>query len=263
MNTESAPTLPRLALSLCRHDLAERFAGSLLGSLWVLVWPLVQLFIYIVIFGKLMGARLGLSGQVYSYGLYVAAGLLSWTCFSGTLQRTARVFVDKRKIIGKVAVDLRVFPLAICLGELLPFAAGFILLLTADLISGWRPDPALLGRMLLALYCQQVLACGLGLFFACCAVFARDVVEAVAIALQMAFWFTPIVYLPSILPEWLASLLWINPMCAAVETFQKFFVTGGEPASLQLLWLFCAAHASMFLGLFVLRRWQKDIRDVI
>lgn len=252
-----------LAISLCRQDLQERFAGSLLGSLWVFIWPLVQLFIYIVIFGKLMGGRFGGDSHMYSYGIYVASGLLAWSCFANTLQRTTRIFVDKRQIIGKVTVDLRIFPLSVCLGELLPFAAGLVLLLAADTLMGWHLKPDLLLWSFFALYCQQLLAMGLGLFFACCAVFARDITEAVAIALQMAFWFTPIVYLPSILPDWLITVLQINPMLHVTGIFQRCFVFGGEVSWLAVLWPAVAAHAALALGLYALARWQKDIRDVL
>lgn len=253
-----------LAASLCKQDLQERFAGAMLGSLWVFIWPLVQLFIYLVIFGKLMGGRFGGGdGQIYSYGIYVASGLLSWSCFANTLQRAARAFVDKRQIINKVAVDLRVFPLAVCLAELLPFALGGVLLVLANLLSGWSPAPALLGWTLLALYCQQLLAVGFGLFLACCAVFVRDTTEAVAIALQMAFWFTPIVYLPSILPEWAGYALAVNPMTHVVGIFQQCFVFGQGVSWASVAYMLLTSHAAAALGLYTLHRLNKDIRDVL
>lgn len=252
-----------LAASLCKQDIQERFAGSLLGSLWVFIWPLVQLFIYIIIFGKMMGGRFSGNAQVCSYGIYVAAGLLSWTCFANTLHRTSRVFVDKRHVIGKVNVDLKVFPLFICMAELLPFAAGVLLLALADLLSGWHPSPVLLAWMFFALYCQQVLAVGLGLFFASCAVFVRDTVEAVAIALQIAFWFTPIVYLPSILPDWVRNLLFINPMVHITGIFQQCFVFVDQISWASVLYAAIASHAALGLGLYVFNRLEKDIRDVL
>lgn len=251
------------AASLCRQDLQDRFAGSVLGSVWVFIWPLVQLFIYIVIFGKLMGARLGMGNHVYSYGFYIAAGLLCWTLFANSLSRCVRSLIDRRAIIRKVKVELAVFPAAVCMGELLPFAAGFILLCGADLAAGWRPSAAWLALALLALYCCLALAYGLGLFFACVAVFARDIAEAVAIVLQMAFWFTPIVYVPSILPAWLASILWINPMTAVVAVFQQCFVLGGKPAWPELVYALCIAHASVALGIWTLCRWRKALLDVV
>ncbi|MBO4300328.1 MAG: ABC transporter permease [Desulfovibrio sp.] len=249
-----------LSVRLCCQDLQGRFAGSFLGGVWLFIWPLVQMFIYIVIFGKMMGARLGGAGQ--SYGLYVAAGLLAWSCFAGTLQRTARAFVDRRNVIGKVEVDLRVFPLAICLAELLPFAAAFVLLVLVALFMGWQPSSLILW-MLFALYCQQLLAMGLGLLLACCAAFARDVVEVVAIALQMAFWFTPIVYVPSILPDWVAWAVQCNPMTQVVAVYQHCFVFGGHISLLGMAYVAIVAHLSAWAGLHVLRRLHKDIRDVL
>lgn len=252
-----------LAWTLACQDIQDRFAGAMLGSIWLFIWPLVQLFIYIIIFGKLMGARLGIVSHSFAYGFYIAAGLLCWTFFANALSRAARSLVDRRNIIRKVRVNLAVFPAAACMGELLPFVAGFILLFLADLAIGWLPSPAWLALTFLALYTAAILAYGLGLFFACLAAFARDICEAVGIALQMAFWFTPIVYLPSILPNWLAQILWINPVAALVSVFQQCFVLGGVIHWPQICYAFVFAHLALALGLFALRHWQKDLRDVL
>lgn len=252
-----------LVAALSIQDLQERFAGSFLGGLWVFIWPVVQLFIYIIIFGRLMGARLGMSGEVYAYGLYIASGLLCWTAFAASLNRSTRAFIDRRHIITKVPVNLAVFPAALCLVELLPFAAGFALLFAADLITGWRPDFLAFLLVLAAIYIQISLCFGLGLLFACIAVFMRDMAEACAIALQMAFWFTPIVYLPSILPHWLQKLLWLNPMSGITGIFQQFFVLGGSPDWLSLIYAFIFGQLALGAGIWSLHRWRKDIRDVI
>lgn len=210
-----------------------------------------------------MGARLGMEGHSQSYGIYVASGLLAWTCFANTLQGCAHVFRNKRNIIGKVNVDLRIFPLAVCLGELIPFFAGLALMCLADLFFAWSPSPGLFILLFLAFWCQQALAVGLGAFFGCCAVFARDVLEIVAIGLQIGFWFTPIVYLPSILPDWLCPFIWINPMTCVTEIFQQCFVFGNYPPWKHTLYLLLISHMALCLGIFALHKWQKDIRDVL
>lgn len=258
---EDFSRLWRLAVALCRQSIGERFAGSMLGGLWIFIWPMIQLLIYIIIFGKMMGRRLGMDGQVYSYGIYLAAGLLAWTCFANTLSRTSRCLVDRRNIIGKVAVDLRVFPLAINMEEILPYLAGLILLFLVDLFSGWRPEPILLCCMAMAFYCQQVLATGIGLIFCCFAIIGRDVLEMASIGLQMAFWFTPIVYLPSILPDWLQDIIWINPMTVFSEIYQRCFVLGGEIPWALFGYAFAFSHLCLFGGLYLLGSWKKDILD--
>lgn len=253
----------KLAWRLCLQDLQNRFAGSVLGSVWVFIWPIVQLFIYIIIFGRIMGARLGMVNNIYAYGFYIAAGLLSWTAFANSLNRACRSLPEKRGIISKVHVNLAVFPAAACLGELIPFAAGFLLLFGVDLCSGWLPQTHWLALVLLAIYVQILLAYGLGLIFACFAVFWRDICEVCAISLQMAFWFTPIVYLPSILPHWLAQILWLNPMTPIVQIFQQCFVLGGDVHWLPFLYSLAFAHIAAAIGIYSLHHFHKDLRDAI
>lgn len=260
---QSLKEMLKLALALCRQDIQERFAGSLLGALWVFIWPLVQLFIYIVIFGKMMGGRLGGESQIYSYGVYVASGLIAWTCFANTLQRSARVFLEKRHIIAKVNVSLPIFPLFICLSELLPFTLSFLLLFAADLFFGWRPDPLLFVAMLFGLYCQQVLAVGVGLLCATFAVFIKDVIETLSVIVQIGFWFTPIVYLPSILPHWVQTAIVGNPMFPIVSLFQNFFVFGHAPEWTGLLYAFLLSHVFFGIAFWFMKKLEKDIRDML
>lgn len=250
-------------VAICYQDLQERFGGSLLGSLWVFIWPVIQLFIYMVIFGKLMSARLGMNDHAYSYGFYIAAGLLSWTCFSNSLGRCSRCLIEKSGIIRKVRVDLPLLPAAVCAYECLSFGAGFILITVADIFTGWTPSLASLALLIGAFYTQTVLAFGLGSFFACATVFIRDTSEAVGICLQMMFWFTPIVYLPVILPDWLANILWINPMTTVTGIFQHCFVETPLPTVPTMLYALVISHCALGLGLWTLHSWRKDMLDVL
>lgn len=252
-----------LAIALCRNDLQDRFAGSLLGSIWLLIWPLVQMAVYILVFGKLMGGRLAEGDRIFSYGLYIASGLLCWTCFANSLAKSCRIFVDRRTVLRKVNIPLPVLPVSACLGEVMPFCAGMVLLALASWHTGRLPDISWLFLLLLSFYCQLALACGAGLLLACVAVFSRDIIELTNIALQLAFWFTPIVYLPSILPNWLASVLWLNPMTPLIQIFQQAFVLGGEVAWLQFAWAVLLSQLALVSGLLLCRHWNRELRDVM
>lgn len=256
-------TLLSRLLSICHQDLQERFAGSILGTLWVFIWPLIQLLIYLLIFGKLMGGRLGNQGGTYSYGFYIASGLLCWTCFASSLARCTRCLIDKSGIIRKVRVDLPLLPAAVCAAELLPFAAGFVLLAAANLLTGWIPSLPSLALAGLAIYIQTTLAFGLGAFLACTTVFIRDTSEITGVCLQMAFWFTPIVYLPAILPDWLANMLWLNPMAEVTAIFQHCFVLTPLPDLAAIIYALIIAQAALGLGCWALRSWRKDMLDVL
>lgn len=248
---------------LTTRDFTEKFAGSILGSLWNFVWPLVQLFIYIVIFGKFMGGRLPGNSEVYSYGIYVAAGLIPWTSFTNTIARSSRVFLDKKHIISKVRVSLPSLPLFICLSEGITYCITMFFLFAVVLLTGPDLSAHFVVMLVFLYYLQQILAWGLGTFCAIFTVFVRDFNEIVNIVLQLAFWFTPIVYVPTILPHVAKKLLVLNPAYPLIESYHQIFVFHGSLPIESLLVLCVIAHA-VFLGSYLtLHFLEKDIRDFL
>ena len=253
---------PAYILEITRRDFAERFAGSILGATWVVIWPLVNLFIYIVIFGKIMGARLPGTSDMNAYGIYLAAGLIPWTAFAATINRCTSVFLEKKHIITKVNTSFSALLVHILLSEAIVWAVSMVLFLV---IVGLQGHVIHRGIFLVPFifYLQQLLALGLGLFAAIINVFIRDVREIVGVALQLWFWFTPIVYLPEILPGPARSILALNPMVVPVESCQRIFVFNDWPPFRALVILAVAAHGVLVFSVVLLRYLEKDIRDFL
>lgn len=248
---------------LARQDLKERFAGSALGMTWVFLWPLVQLFIYVIIFGKIMGGRLPGNSQMYAYGIYAACGLIPWTCFSTTLVRTTRVFIDKKNIISKVPTSLASFPLFICVSESIPYFFSLAVLFLVAFVTGVDLNYSYLFCIGLLFYIQQLLAFSLGLFCATFSVFFRDVSEMINIIIQLWFWFTPIVYTPSILPEFAKKMVVFNPMYAIIESMHNIFVFNTALPWWPVLMVAVAAHVMLALAVFILAKLEADVRDFL
>lgn len=248
---------------LTRQDLKEKFAGSALGMLWMFLWPLVQLFIYVVIFGKIMGGRLPGNSQVYAYGIYAACGLIPWTCFATTLTRTSRVFIDRKNIISKIPTSLGSFPLYICISESIPYFFSLAVLFIVAVMTDINLNYLYVPSILVIFYVQQVLAFSLGLFCATLSVFFRDISEMVNIAIQLWFWFTPIVYTTSILPDFAKTMVAFNPMYAIVESMHNIFVFNTAPPWKELLVVTVAAHLGLLLSLWLLKKLERDVRDFL
>jgi lipopolysaccharide transport system permease protein len=107
------------------------------------------------------------------------------------------------------------------------------------------------------------LGLGLGLLLGVFNVFVRDIAQAVPVVLQLGFWFTPIVYLPSVLPPHLASLLRLNPMTPVVRSYQNVMVYGMAPLWSELAWVAALALALLFVVLFMFRRASADLVDAL
>lgn len=249
-------------IELTKRDFKERFAGSVLGSLWALIWPLVSLFIYLVIFGQLMGARLPGTSDMNAYGIYLAAGLIPWTSFANTISRSASTFLDKKHIITKINLSLPSLLLHINLSEAITFLLSLSLLFLYLVARGFSFHP---GFLLLPFiyYLQQILAFALGLFAAVLTVFVRDVREITGVILQLWFWFTPIVYVADILPTFVRQLIIYNPACILTESYQRIFVFNDYPAFYALFILTLMTHGFLFFSYILFRSLEKDIRDFL
>ena len=249
-------------IEITKRDFAERFAGSVLGSLWAIIWPVVNLFIYIVIFGKLMGARLPGSSEMNAYGIYLAAGLIPWLAFSGTISRCASVFIDKKHIITKINTPLPSLLLHINLSETITYLLSMMFFFIVLAFMEYDFHKSLL--LLPFLYClQQVLAFTLGLFAAVLNVFIRDVREITGVILQLWFWFTPIVYVFDILPGFVKNLLVYNPAYIIIQSYQRIFVFDDYPPFNSLVILTVITHFLLFFSYVLFRHLEKDIRDFL
>ncbi len=251
-----------LILELTKRDFTERFAGSVLGSLWSFIWPLVNLFIYIVIFSKVMGARLPGNSKVYAYGIYVSCGLIPWTAFANSISRCASVFLDKRYLIQKIRISLPSLLLYIILSETVTFFISMCLFFLFLLSTHYQFNASVV--VVPYIYYLQTLFCfGFGLLAATFTVFIRDLKEIIGIVLQLWFWFTPIVYVRDILPGFVKKIMIYNPIYLIIESYQRIFVYNDVPAYRSLIILCVATHLMIFFSYLIFRKLEKDVRDFL
>ena len=252
----------RLLLELTKRDFTEKYAGSILGLWWSFIWPLVNIFIYTVIFSKVMGAKIQGIPSAYSYGLYLAAGLIPWTAFSNTILRASNVFIEKKHIITKIPISLLILPLSVALSESITFLISISIFVIVSILLGI--DFSLMVLLVpLAYLLQQIFAYALGLLLAVLNVFIRDIKEIVNVIVQIWFWFTPIVYVIGILPEKVKEFIVLNPVYAFIQVYQKSFVTKEEIDYILLFTYGLISVLLLILSYFIYKKLEKDIRDFL
>lgn len=260
------PSGPKLSLSfileLTRRDFSERFAGSSLGSLWAFIWPLVHLFIYIIIFGQIMGARLPGASNVQAYGIYLASGIIAWTAFAQTVSRCSNIFLEKKHLISKVSLSLPCLLLFVVSAETITYMITMMIFFVFLLVMGHPLNYYLF--LLPLIYLLQVgFAFGLGLIAATLSVFIRDLKEVVGITLHLWFWFTPIVYIPEILPEAARKLLAFNPAYVFIHSYQQIFVFDEPPNLTSLMLMSILVVILVIMAYYLFRKLEKDVRDFL
>lgn len=252
----------RLIMELVKRDFEERFAGSVLGNLWSLINPLVMILIYIVIFSNIMSARLSGVDSQFSYSIYLISAILPWTAFSATISRSTTVLMDKKHIISKINIALPSMPLFISLSETLTLIISTAIFISLLIISGHGLSEYLLLVPFIFLL-QLLLAYAISLILSVTTVFIRDLKEIVGILLQIWFWFTPIVYVKDILPEWLGRIIVFNPFYVLADSYQKVFLWKRLPQTDSLITLTAITFMLLIAAYGVYIKLESDVKDFL
>jgi len=251
-----------LLMELARRDFTEKYSGSALGALWSLLWPMVNIFIYTIVFGKIMSSRLEGVSIPYGYSVYLIAGIVPWTAFANTVSRSATVFTDRKNIISKVKIALPFFPLFIVISESVTFVFTMLLFFCILLVTG-NPITGKIFYLPLIYLAQQLFAYALGFFIAIFQVFIRDLKEVTNITLQVWFWFTPIVYVYNILPDFAEKFVRYNPAYLFVKAYHDIFVFDAVPSPRHLIVLTALGFSILFGAHLLFKKLERDVRDFL
>lgn len=249
-------------LSSIRNELISRFARSKLGGLWMIINPLAQVAIYALILSNVLAAKLPGIDNKYAYAIYLMAGLLAWTLFSETIGRCLNLFIEQGNLMKKMQFPRITLPAIVVGSNLLNNALLFIAMLGIFLLLGHNFTLAMLWLLPLTLI-MTGFALGVGLVLGVINVFVRDLGQAVPIVLQMWFWFTPIVYPASIIPEGYRDWLNYNPIYHFTAAYQEILVYGHPIDTSGLVVISVITLLLLLLSLFLFHRSSEEMVDVL
>lgn len=254
--------LPQI-LVFVKQDILDKHRDSALGVLWLVLQPLAYIIIYSLVFTNLMKVKMmGFEGQAFAYTVYLVSGLLIWLMMANTLGQLSNVFQSKAFIIKKVPTSLSLMPLYIPIAETIIFVVSLFILAVMMLIMG-----SAIGHNWLWLPLVWLLTMWwvypLGLLLAMFGSFLPDIRTAVPVILQLLFWLTPIVYLPSILPESIQAMIQLSPFAWATQSLQNIILYAKAPEYSWLLNSFILGFVLMLLARKMQSLLEKDIRDLL
>jgi len=249
-------------ISSIRSEFSSRFARSKLGGLWAIFNPLAQVAIYALILSNVLQAKMSGIESQYSFAIYLTAGMLAYNLFSEIVTRCLNVFIANGNLIKKAMFPKVVLP-AIAVGTaLLDNIMLFLSILLIFAVLGHVPNVNIIWLPFLTA-CTIALSVGIGLILGIFNVFIRDIAQVVPIMLQMLFWFTPIVYPLSIIPESYRHYLSFNPVYPLVKAYQDVLVFGMAPDMTHILTVTIMSVGLLLLGFFLFMRANEEMADVL
>ena len=247
--------------SIC-NELRSRFARSKLGGMWVIINPLSQVLIYALILSNVLAAKIPGIENKYSYAIYLMAGLLAWTLFNEIITRCLNLFIEQGNLMKKMSFPRITLPSIVIGSCLLNYILLFIAMLAIFALLGHQFSFVMLWLLPLTIT-LVVFALGIGLTLGVLNVFLRDIGQVVPIILQVWFWFTPIVYPETIIPEKYQHLMNLNPMYPIISAYHKILVYNETPQLFSITIISIVALAILIFSLFLFRRASAEMVDVL
>lgn len=247
-------------LGSVKREFQSKYGNAVLGATWSLLSPLAMILVYTVIFAEVMRTKLPGSSNTFAYSIYLCAGVLTWGLFAEIVARAQVMFIEQGNLLKKISFPRICLPLIVVLNALLNFAIIFSLFTLFLVATGNFPGLAYFA-IVPVLVIQVLFAIGLGMILGVLNVFFRDIGQFFAIFIQFWFWFTPIVYPATILPESVRALLVLNPMAAVIAAYQGILVNGQLPHWPSLMPALVLALLMCMLGMRLFRKRSGEMVD--
>ena len=221
-----APATSQLSLAL--HDLAEgarttylwgrlgwqdirrRYRRSVLGPFWITI----SMGILVAILGTLYGELFKV--EAVNYVPYLTLGFVIWTLVNGLITDGCAAFVAAGNIIRQSRLPLSVHVYRVVWRNLIVFFHNAVIFVVVAMLfsvrPGWTGLLAIPGLVLLCLNGVWV-----GLLLGAFAARFRDVPPIVASVVRIAFFVTPIIWMPALLPERAVLPMSFNPFYHVLE----------------------------------------------
>jgi lipopolysaccharide transport system permease protein len=230
-----------LATVLLGREIKVQYKTTVLGIVWGFASPLLQLLVYTFLFSRVLD--LGIP----NYGLFVFAGLLSWSWFHGSLDQASRSITDQGDLVRQPGFPVMVLPLVSVAAHLINLLLALPLFFVFAVVSGPSIHLTVVFLPLLLLL-QFLFVMGPAYLVGACNVQFRDTARIMQVFLQLLLFLTPVFYGVRNVPEKWRFVYGLNPMAVLVNAYRDVLIFGRAPDLGSLAGLFVFSCLLLWVG---------------
>ncbi len=237
-----------------KKEVRGKYKNSFLGVIWSFLNPLLQIAVYAIVFPLI------LRNNQDNYVIFLCCGLIPWTFFATSINRSAFSFVENGNILKKVYFPREIIPISVVTSEAINFLISTIIIIGFVVFGGIGITKyVILYPFVLIIQYFVVLAISLVLASVC--VYLRDLQHFVGVALQLLFYAAPIVYAPSTIPENFQWILKFNPMTYIINAYRDIFYNQTMIEIKPLLIVLAIAIVGCIFGYMIFNKLQKGFAE--
>lgn len=245
-----------LIVILARKDFFVRYRRATFGLLWAAALPLLQAIVLAFVVSKFARFDTGTN-----YMVFVLAGTVAWSSFSGLLSVASTSIVDGANLSTKIYFPRMVFPIVNTMTVAYGLAISVIVLLLATLVTGEGAGLHTL-YLLPAMGATLLLGAAAALVFSALHVYFRDVRYLVQAALLVWLYLTPVFYPLHAIGD-AARFVRANPVTGVVELYRAGTVGADPDWASSVIWTAGWTAALLALGLVLQRRFDRVFADLL
>lgn len=235
-----------LAWELTKHEISDRYAGQVFGTLWAIGHPLLMVAIYVLVFGRIFGGGAVVEPGRPDQTTFLLAGLVPWVIMAELLGKACALVTGNAAMVKQLVFPVEVLPLKGAMASMISLAAALAFVLIYDVAANdgliWST-----AALPLIMTLQFLLMVGCCYILSAIAPFFRDLKDVITVFLGFALFISPALYYHANLPTFLKVAIALNPFSSMIWVYQDVLWYGEmtHPAA----W---AAFAVLALGSFSL-----------
>ncbi len=241
----------RIWLQLAWQDIRLRYRRSALGPFWITLS---------------MGITIGLTGLLYgtlfrmhlhNYFPFFAAGMLTWGFIAISLTEGSNIYFEGENFLKQMKLPFSAFILRTVSRNFIIFLHNIVIFIPIILIFHINVN----FYTLISLYGVSLLLLNIIFISTLLAIFGtrfRDIGQVVTSLIQVAFFLTPIIWSPAILPEKYQFAIYLNPFAQFLEMVRNPLI-GMPPSTYAIVSTFILTIINATLAFIVFARFRARI----
>lgn len=221
-----------ILIVLTQKEIKIRYKNSILGYLWSIAHPLAFAFVFFIAFKVVMRIN------IENYTLFLIAGLFPWQWFSNSINSSPTILLGNASIIKKVNFPRSIILISSILNDAIHFLLSIPVIILFMLIYKKLPSFSWVYGLPALFIIQFFLIYGICLMVSSINLFFRDLERLIIILTTLLFYFTPIIYPETMIPEKYKNLLILNPIANLMVGWRNLFLSGSIESACIYLGLF-------------------------
>ena len=234
-------------------EFKQRYKNSVLGYFWSLLEPLLMFAVLYIVFSNLMRV------QVEYYQLFLLQGIIMWSFFTRSTSTSLMAIAGKPQLVKKVYFPRDILVISSCVTALLMSIFESIVFLAFMIFFS---IPLSLNILFLPpiVFLFFIIALGVSLALAALNVYYRDIQYIWALALQIGFFATPVIYPLSIFPMQLKFLSY-NPLAQVIFLARDVTLYSKVPNTASFVFIIFIAVVVLALGYAIFTRLEPRFAE--